>query len=632
MDIETYFGFFSKSVFTAMAGAIGSFTGKPVSLEEVSLATTNTIKLRWSEVDTVLIPVFATPVDVKFVLALTPRDTAGLNGLVQGRGSLQRLMEQAVSTAVEPFNFIFKTRNKLTGLRFSRNVTGLTAHHLDGEVTYTMAVGRLGSGGGQPVFLRLLVTAQGRDTIEERASQANTQRALFSINEGAYIPSPQWEPPPPPPGAERSTGLSESLMNAWIQTFFALNDGTVPSKVFKRPAAQLAQVIDAGALQELEGQQDGITVTRLLLNGEKAQEVIVLLPEQAERSLMGLSKSGQSKFLGDFFRVYYGEAAQLWARFSGAPMSWRVLGTGKIPASSLRAVTSRLEGGGLTVVQEARFDEGRVRWFLAITPHAWRCLLGLTAKAMGLEPQEPPDREAIFAATGWGEAGLPWQTLISFCSDQELMDLARQFAQAKFQESHMAAVAAGLDEGARERWLTALSVSLRERTQAYELDEGEGAQREIPLAEALIAFNRNRKLPPGKLSDWVSLYAEMVWAKRQNLIDRLLPLRHLVYGMDRNSLSRLLFDVKGDVLTDLICGAEFPVVDQVRRAISPGFALRLFEDVGVRRTRASAYMVQEAQLNLYRTCHRGLAEGRYMLRATPAQRLGEIMRWLDEPA
>ncbi|MCZ6730744.1 MAG: hypothetical protein O7C61_13650, partial [SAR324 cluster bacterium] len=256
MDIETYFGFFSKSVFTAMAGAIGSFTGKPVSLEEVSLATTNTIKLRWSEVDTVLIPVFATPVDVKFVLALTPRDTAGLNGLVQGRGSLQRLMEQAVSTAVEPFNFVNKSRNRLTGLRFSRNVTGLTAHHLDGQVAYTMAVGRFASGGGQDFSLRLLVTEQGRDLIEDRAIQPHTQRALFSINEGAYVPSPQWEPPPPPADMETGEGLSESLMNAWIQFFFALNDGTVPAKLFKRPAAQLTEVIDQEALErELGGEE-----------------------------------------------------------------------------------------------------------------------------------------------------------------------------------------------------------------------------------------------------------------------------------------------------------------------------------------------------------------------------------------
>jgi len=109
-------------------------------------------------------------------------------------------------------------------------------------------------------------------------------------------------------------------------------------------------------------------------------------------------------------------------------------------------------------------------------------------------------------------------------------------------------------------------------------------------------------------------------------------LRHLIYGVDRASLSRLLFDARGNTLAHLLSWAEFPVVDQVRRAISPGFALRLFEDVGELRGRVTAFMAQQAQLELYRTAFRGMMQGRYMVRATPAQRLRDLIRVLDEEA
>ena len=42
MDIETYFGFFAKSVFTAIAASVGSQSGKKVTLEGLELVTTNT--------------------------------------------------------------------------------------------------------------------------------------------------------------------------------------------------------------------------------------------------------------------------------------------------------------------------------------------------------------------------------------------------------------------------------------------------------------------------------------------------------------------------------------------------------------------------------------------------------------
>jgi hypothetical protein len=646
MEIETYFGFFAEAVFNAMAGAIASQTGKPVRLDTVAHSTSNTIKLRESAVDSVILPSFAEPVDVNFVLALTARDTAALIGLCGPRRPLHRVMEQAVSTAVEPLNFINKSRNRLTSLQISRNVTGLTAHHLDGAMVYTMAEGRF-DGGGQEFSLRLLVSERGRDLIEERAIQPHTQRALFSINEGAYVPSPQWEPPPPPPGADTGRGLSESLMNSWLQTYFAFNDGEVACKLFKRPAVQLCQVISQQSFeQQLEGEEE-LTFVRLFINGQKELELILLLPAQAVQSLMSLSKSGQDKFLGDFFRAYFAEAAGLWSRFSGEKMSWRVQGVGKLRKGAMQTVTTRLKGGGLAVTQEVRMDEGRVRWFMAMPPHTWRFLLGLAAKAMGsketgmnaagmeaagMEGQDAPEREAVFAATGWGAAALPWQTVVELGADRDLQQAVRLLTQLKMGEAQMAAVVAALDDAARERWLAALPVMLRERTEAFETEEQDAGLYENELTHALIGFNRGGKLQEGKLCDWVRLFTEFTYARRQAVIEKLLPLRHLIYGMDRASLSRLLFDMKNDVLVNLVCGAEFPVIDQMRRAISPGFALRLLEDVAVKRGRTTAYAVQEAQLTLYRTCAKAAGEGRLMLRATPGKRLAELLGWLDQPS
>ncbi len=630
MDIETYFGFFAKSVFTAIAASVGSQSGKKVTLEGLELLSTNTLKLRWGDVTTVMIPKLAEPGDLPFLFALTEADAGVLAALAGERTSMQRMMEQAVSTAVEPFNFISKTRNRLTGLQFSRNVTGLTAHHLNGEVAYTMAVGKLRAAGGQDFGLRLLVTAAGRDLIEDRATQGSTQRALFSVNQGSYVCRPQWEPPPPPPGLEEGTEVSEAELNAWIQSFFALNDGSLPPKLFKQPVAFLTRRCEPAELKEAVEKAGGLTVARMLLNEEKGQELFALVPPEAEKSLLTLSKSGQEKFLADFFRVSFSEPAGLWGRFGGTAMKWRVLALRKIPADALPSITSRIEGGGFTVRQEARFDQGRLTWYLAIAPHTWHFLLRITAQAISREVEGTPDRKAIFAATGWDKGGVPWPALLSFCSDRDLQDVVRLLNQAKMQEPFMAAVADMLDEAGRTRWLQALPVMLRERAEAYELAEGEAVQRQKTLSQALIGLNRARRLPEGKLSDWLRLYTEFHWARRQNLIDRLLPLRHLVYGMDRDSLSRLLFDEKNDVLTMIMCGAEFSVLDQVRRAISPSYAVRLLEDVGVKRGVTTAYSVQEAQLQLYRRCHEGIAQGRYLLRATAAERLTQLVRWLDE--
>ncbi len=630
MNIDTYFGFFAQAVMTAVGTSLTQHSGQAVNLDTLTISTTNALKLRWSDVETVLLPQLAAKVEVNCVFALTEHDVAGLMRIAGERKPFHKLLEQVISTAAEPFNFVSKRRNRLTGLQISRNVIGFTTHHLDGEVSYTMATGSFSVPKGNGFSLRMLVTPAGRDLIEERATNKAAQRALFSINEGAYLCRPQWEPPPPPPGMETGAQVSAVMMNGWLQTFLGVNDGKMAGRLFRRPAGLQCSLSDTEALQALVESGGPPTVARLQLNGEKALELFVVLPGGTAKELLKLSRSGNERFLGDMFRALYGESGQLWERFTESPMRWKLLAVRRIPTDALDAVTRRLEGGGLVVRQVARLDEGYLEWMLAVPPHTWHWLMRLTAKGMAHPSNTLPNRQGIFNATGWGRGRLPWARLIGFLSDRDLQDLVRALQQARVAEGTLAAVAASLDGAGRDRWLEAMPVMLRERVERHELAEGERPRRLGALTRELVPLNRLRKLPEGRLSLWVSLYSEFLWSYRQHLIDRLLPLRHLVYGLDRGSLSRLLFDVKNALLVDALCWAEFPVVDQVRRAISPGFAVRLLEDVAVRRPRLSAFGAQDAQLALYRRCHHGLAEGRYLLRATPAGRLREIFRLLEE--
>jgi hypothetical protein len=630
MKIETYFGFFAEAVMTAVSSALTSLTGSGVKLEGVALSTTNVLKLRWGAVETVLLPQLAAKAEVPFVFALTPHDVTALQRLAGERLPFHKLLEQVISTAAEPFNFVGKRRNRLTGLQISRNVTGFTAHHLGGAVAYTMATGNFATGRGAGFALRLLVTPAGRDLIEERATNKAAQRALFSINEGAYLCRPQWEPPPPPPGLEQSAALSELMLNGWLQTFFGRNDGQMAGRLFQRPVGLQCQVTEPAALAALAARDGPPTVARLQLGEEKALELFVVLPASAAKQLLRLSRSGQERFLGDMFRALYGESGRLWEAFAETTLRWRLLAVRQIPSDATDAVTRRLEGGGLAVRQFARMDEGHLEWMLALPPHTWHWLMRITAKGMAHPSEGLPNRQAIFRATGWGTGRVPWARMAGFLSDRELQDLIRVLGQARLGEAVLAAVAAALDGHFRERWLEAMPVMLRERTERYELAEGEAARRQLELTRAMIPLARSGKLPQGRLARWMEVYAEYHFTRCQVLIDSLLPLRHLVYGLDRGSLSRLLFDAGDALLVNVLAWAEFPVVDQVRRAISPGFALRLLEDVGDLRGRINAFTAQQAQLDLYRLAFQGMTQGRYMVRATPGQRLRELIRLLDE--
>lgn len=631
INIDTYFGFFAEAVFTAVGGSLSAQSGYQVVLDEVQLSTTNTLKLRWSNVEQVLLPRLAQKTPVPFVLALTPEDVPPLEFLSKTKGSLSRMMEQAVASAIEPFNFIGKNRNQLTGLQFSKNVTGLTAHHLAGEVSYTMAIGHFLLDKKKDFSLRLLVTSKGRDLIEERAGESHTQRALFSINQGAYLCKPQWEPPPPPPGAETGKGLSEGLLSAWMQSFFALNHGRMANKMFKNTGIVTSHLTESQAISS-GGEGGPFTVVRLALNGDKAKELLVLVPPPSVRALMTLSKSGQEKFLGDFFRVWFSEAAELWKKFSGVPFAWNFAGIGQVPPSALGKITKRLDGGGMLLRMKVTMGEGEVEWYLGVSPHAWRAMLLATATqgADGEVSEENADREKIFSETGLAGPGLSWPHLLARSEERELEALVRGLNAQGWDESHMAAVAGALDEKEKKRWMAVQPVMLRERTQSYKLGEQEAPWKLYELTKGVLALNQGGKIESPRLSVWLKLFGEIQVNRRQEMIGQLLPLRHLIYGLDRGSLSKLLFSVKNEVLTQMLCAAEFSVLDQIRRAISPGFAVRLFEDVALRKPQITGAQVQEAQLVFYKKCMEGMGQGLYMVRATPANRLVELLRWLEQ--
>ncbi|MBI3991761.1 MAG: hypothetical protein HY342_00695 [Candidatus Lambdaproteobacteria bacterium] len=631
MKIDTYFGFFATSVFTAMAGTLGEVLRRQVSLEHMALAVTNTLKLRWSDIDTVLLPTVSHPGDVSYVFALSERDLKSLAALAEGRVSMQRLMEAAVGTAVEPFNFITKKRAKLTALQFSKNVTGLTAAHLQGQVAYTMAVGEFRALPSTQFTLRLLVTSRGRDVIEARTTEKGPQRALFSINEGAYVCRPQWEPPPPPPGAERGEGLAAVHMNGWLNSFFLRNCGSLAPKLFRQPAAMTTEIGDVALLKEAAQQPRPPTVVRLQLNEQKAMEAFLVVAPDSAQTLLQLSKSGQERFVGDLLRTLFGDAGGLWEGFGGTPLRWKLLATRKFPPDAMSMIEERVQGG-VVARQTVALDEGRLSWLLALGGHTWQWLMRLTARALDLPLEGMPERKAIFRATGWGDGGMAWGRLIQLTGERELQELVRLLGRAEMSEQHFATVAMTLERAAREAWFAAMPVGLRERTHACKLDTRDAPALHAALSNAMVGLAQSGRMPDGKTAAWVSVYSEIHWAHRRNLIEQLLPVRHLVYGMDRASLSRLLFDTSDKVLVPLMCGASFPVIDQMRRAISPGFAMRLLEDVQELRPRTNAFEVQEAQLALYRRCSAGVTAGRYMLRATPSRRLGELLRWLDETA
>ncbi|HEX7927635.1 MAG TPA: hypothetical protein VF678_08590, partial [bacterium] len=520
-----------------------------------------------------------------------------------------------------------KTRNRLRSLLFSPNVMGLTASHLGGEVQYTQAAGTFRMDGGATFTLRFLVAASGRDKIEDRATQQATQRALFTINSGAYVARPQWEPPPPPPGAERGKGLNEEAMSGWLQSFLGRNDGVMANRLFQRPAGFQCALTKGDTFRLMLG-TDPIAVVRLQLNGDAALELFVLLSAKTKGTLIQLSKSGQDKFLGDFFRAILSESAQLWERFTELPVKWSVAAVRDIPADSLDAVEKRLGGGGFTLRQVARLDDGILEWAVAVPPHSWRWMLQATAKGMGLNAEGAPDRAAIYNGTGWNTGAVPWGALLKHLNARDQNELARQVAQAypERPQAILSALTRAMPREAQDAWVAAMPSDLRDRTQAYKAEPGEGERLLPRLAGTLLQLNRAARLGETKLSAWLSLYAELLWVRRAFLAEKVLPLRLLVYGMDRASLSRLMVDAKDALLVDLLAWAEFPVVDQMRRAVTPNFALRLLEDVAVKRVRINAFTAQEAQFTLYRRAAQGLEQGRYLIRPTPAERLRQVLR------
>ena len=101
MKIDTYFGFFAEAVMHAITTSMTGLTGQSVNLDTVHLSNTNTIKLRFGDVETVMRPVLAAKVEVGFLFAFNEHDIAALTRLCEGRMPFHKMMEQVISTAAE---------------------------------------------------------------------------------------------------------------------------------------------------------------------------------------------------------------------------------------------------------------------------------------------------------------------------------------------------------------------------------------------------------------------------------------------------------------------------------------------------------------------------------------------------
>ncbi|MDH4225603.1 MAG: hypothetical protein OEW12_08155, partial [Deltaproteobacteria bacterium] len=178
------------------------------------------------------------------------------------------------------------------------------------------------------------------------------------------------------------------------------------------------------------------------------------------------------------------------------------------------------------------------------------------------------------------------------------------------------------------RWVAAMAVGMGERTQKYTLGPDESPLRRMALTGALLALLKGRRLPEGPLAAWVTLWGEFFFQRRQTWIARHLPLRHLTYGLDKDSLARLLHDQPTRRVAVMLCGADYRTLDQIRRAATPAYGLRLLEEVAAQRPKTNAWAAQEAQLDFYQSCHAGMIQGRYMVRETVALRLGELLESL----
>jgi len=651
MQIATYFGFFAQSFFTAMAQSMTRQLGKPVNLDSMDIHASTIISLGRLGLQSVVVPALTEKTDIPFVLAFTTRETETLEQLAEG--NLQRLMEEAVGAAMEPVNFLTKSRNSLRGLRFQRNVPGLIAQRLGGTLNFTVAEAHLRGPGPQPLLLRLLIGPQALNRIEERAQAKPAQLALFSVLEGAYVCRPQWAPTPTaapatggkpaitpatpnasPPGMAPPApeAMAQAQAPALLaQTFLMLHSGLLPPKMFRQPVAFSTQVATPQTLHALGGQAENLHIVRLRAEDKAEMELYVVLPASSTRELMRLSQSGQARFVGDFFRILLGEAAQVWQSLLGQPMQWRTEGVRELPPAALEAVTKRTAEGGLLLQQRASLSDGALDWLVALPPATWGWMQAATAQVCKRADITPATNDAatLLQATGWGQTQIPWEHMTRLAQDNDLWHLTRRLAEAGFGPAHLVAVAETLSPPQRERWLTAMPVTLRDKTQAHRLTPGEAPRRLVILTNGLVALCRTDKLPESPLRHWLTLFAEFHYRRRQDLLQRHLPLRHLIYGLDRQSLFQLIRDESRQTVAEMLTAAEYMVQDQVRRACSPRFALGLLEDVAARRPRTSALTAQEATLRFYRRTQTGMVKGRYLVRETAGLRLQTLLRELD---
>ncbi|MDH4120956.1 MAG: hypothetical protein OEV94_04550 [Deltaproteobacteria bacterium] len=643
MKINTYFGFFAQTLFTAMGTALGSSTGRKVALETVELHGTNLLKLHQAGLDTLLLPRQTVPPDPPYLYVLFKGGPQAL-GRLAPKVSPQRLMEQAAAAAMEPWSYVTRARAQLTALAFTRPAPGVLPRHLGDDAHVTLAVGRFGGPGLVPFQVGLLVGERGVTLVEERTQAQPVQRAFHAVVQGQYLCQPQWAPAayPPPPSATPSALPSPDLPQTtwWLQSFLALNGGTLANKVFRQPAAFSLEPAQEAAVTQDTAQAQQVGVARLSL--EENQDLFFVVPPESLRGILSLSKSAQPAFLGDFFRALLKEPAQLWEALGAGRLAWRVTAVRTIPPQGLSAMAPRLKGGGWWR-QRVRLADGDLAWWVGVTPTAGAALWNAAQKggrpdslpapwSPSKTPTSPADPAAWRALAALGGPGDPRQLVRLLMGngvlESDLEWLAQRLGPAipgsPLAQAWKAVLPGKPAQPAQQPGTVSNTLS---NTVA---NAGAGAYGR--LAHALVKLRLEPSGWDSPMAQGAALLAERVWQERQALLDRWMPVSHLVYGMDRLSLQRLCYDTPNPELAALVSQARFRVMDQVRRVISPGFGVRLLEDAGAARLRVNAMGAQQATIGFYRRCWEGMQQGRYTLRETPAQRLGRLMALLDGEA
>ncbi len=670
MPMDTFFGYFAQAAFTAFCTTLAQQQKTALSLERIQVYQATAFSLRRSGFERMFAPILVAGSKIHTLYAMTNRDVEVLKSFCSAGVGLHQALEQAFSAAVIPFEFVAKQRALFQHLEASPNAIGFTAHHLNGALTYTAAQAWIAPPHGAPFSVCLLVDASTCAFIEERSTQPQTLRALKAIVNGAYVCQPQssvtkaqdsW--------AAENLAKGQTLSLSWLHSLFCANAGGALLKLLRRTAVVRCKPLDKTELDDdlwpADDKTQALTAVRLGLEGHAATMMVFFGASQA-KALLQLSKSGSTTFLGGFLCTLFGEGAKAYSHLSGVALKWKLVGVGSLETPKAMQWLSNEGTRGMFVKQTLRLESGTVFWLMAIPPLLLQQLLRfgtevLKGKAklglpkLGLHQGHPP-LQALLAATPPQHALMTMRVLLRVLENtlkppplhpkpalSSKVGAPRQPAKHR-RGAHQAppqtlveclATAMAETQGAAQNCLLeALPVHLRERVENTPGEPAQKAKHLRQLANALATVWLQTQIeadfPHNPLSAWGALYAEALWALREEMLEGILPLRMLIFSMQRQSLTQWLMALPTQPLVSALCGVSFSLLDQVRRASSTAFAIRLLEEIGSVQQKTNAFQAQQGQITLFQLGAEHLAEGRLLLRPSAVQGLKTLVEALQE--